>query len=68
MGNGQGGAGSAGATVDGVAGGVSSTDFGGGGGGAGRIRVNSTSGAAIVTGVVSPSLTTACATQGMIAP
>jgi hypothetical protein len=38
----------------------------GGGGGAGRIRINTASGRAVITGIVSPDLTTACATQGTI--
>lgn len=39
---------------------------GGGGGGAGRIRLNTTSGAAMTTGKLSPALTTECATQGTL--
>ncbi|MGC4091254.1 MAG: hypothetical protein QM756_25930 [Polyangiaceae bacterium] len=41
---------------------------GGGGGGAGRIRINTSTGAATLgaNAVVSPSLTTACATQGVL--
>jgi hypothetical protein len=39
---------------------------GGGGGGAGRIRINTKLGAATVTGIVSPALATACATQGLL--
>lgn len=43
-------------------------DFsGGGGGGAGYIRLNTMTGAAMVTGKVSPALGTACATQGTLA-
>jgi len=63
-----GGAGSAGTTVNGIAG-TSSTganEVGGGGGGAGRIRINTASGSATITGVVSPDLTTPCATQGKL--
>jgi hypothetical protein len=63
-----GGAGSAGTTVNGIAG-TSSTganEVGGGGGGAGRIRINTASGSAIITGIVSPDLTTMCATQGKL--
>lgn len=40
---------------------------GGGGGGAGRIRLNTLSGTAIVSGTLSPGLTTSCATQGVLA-
>lgn len=40
----------------------------GGGGGAGRIRINTATGAATITGVISPSLTTPCATQGTFTP
>lgn len=60
-----GGNGSAGAMING-ADGVSG--FASGGGGAGRIRINTTTGAATVTGIVSPSLSpvTPCATQGRI--
>ncbi|CAN5715595.1 hypothetical protein BH11MYX4_BH11MYX4_36390 [soil metagenome] len=36
----------------------------GGGGGAGRIRINTSTGHAIVTGVVAPALTTPCASEG----
>jgi hypothetical protein len=39
---------------------------GGGGGGAGRIRLNTRSGTAQITGTVSPSMGTACATQGTL--
>lgn len=64
----NGGAGSAGTTVDGASGTGASTaeNSGAGGGGAGRIRLNTSSGIATVTGIVSPSLTTACATQGTL--
>jgi hypothetical protein len=75
---GRAGAGSAGATIDGGDG-VADLDagtnqIGAGGGGAGRIRINTASGSATITGIVSPSLATAgaagtpCATQGTIAP
>lgn len=63
-----GGAGSAGTTING-AGGTSATganNTGGGGGGAGRIRINTASGSAAITGIMSPDLTTPCATQGML--
>ena len=39
----------------------------GGGGGAGRIRINTRSGHAVITGVVSPAMTTPCATEGTFA-
>ncbi len=64
---GAGGAGSAGNEINGAPGGSTSGQAGGGGGGAGWIRLNTSSGAATVTGVVSPGLTTACATQGTVA-
>jgi hypothetical protein len=38
----------------------------GGGGGAGRIRINTTSGAAAITGAVSPAATTPCVSQGKL--
>lgn len=41
---------------------------GGGGGGAGRIRINTQSGTAVITGIVSPPLGTPCATQGTLRP
>jgi hypothetical protein len=57
-----GGAGSGGGMVDGQGGATSQTGvFGGGGGGAGRIRINNSDGStALLTGVFSPALTTAC--------
>ena len=66
-----GGAGSAGAIVKGsdgtfTAGGGSAG--GGGGGGAGRIRINTKLGQATVTGTLSPSAATTCATQGTVKP
>jgi hypothetical protein len=63
-----GGAGSAGTTIDGANGtaGTGADATGGGGGGAGRIRVNTASGSASITGIVSPAMTTACATQGTL--
>jgi hypothetical protein len=68
---GVGGAGSAGAMtngVDAIGGALGSGNDGaaGGGGGAGRIRINTTSGSATITGIVSPDLTTPCATQGTL--
>ena len=69
-----GGSGAAGSTASGGAGKGSTTPMGslnngsagGGGGGAGRIRINSTSGNVSVSGTVSPSLSTSCATQGKL--
>lgn len=69
-----GGSGSAGSVIDGSAGQYTnsignvpmSTYSGGGGGGAGRIRINTTTGQATITGVLSPSLTTSCASQGKL--
>ena len=65
----NGGAGSAGTTINGTDGfigdGGPTTTYGGGGGGAGFIRINS--GNAIVdAGTISPALSTACATQGTL--
>ncbi len=63
-----GGAGSAGPTITGSNGTASTgaNNVGGGGGGAGRIRINTSSGSATITGVVSPAMTTSCATQGTL--
>lgn len=66
----NGGNGGAGTEVDGTNG-VASSDPNGdgsasGGGGAGWIRINTRSGSAEVTGLVSPALTTRCATQGTL--
>jgi len=65
-----GGAGSGGTSVNGVNGGPpdpgSGNVGGGGGGGAGRIRINTATGSATITGVVSPDLSTPCATQGLL--
>ena len=71
-----GGAGSAGAIVNGgngagtasLSGGCTPGGLAGGGGGAGRIRINTATGSATIgaTAIVSPSLTTSCATQGQI--
>lgn len=59
--------GSAGAQIDGEDGiTLPNGKVGGGGGGAGRIRINTLSGSAKITGKISPSLDTACATQGKI--
>jgi hypothetical protein len=66
-----GGDGAAGATVNGAEGKPNARfangDFsGGGGGGVGYVRINTRTGAAAVTGKISPALTTPCATQGML--
>ncbi|MGH7280680.1 MAG: hypothetical protein ACRELY_04085, partial [Polyangiaceae bacterium] len=65
-----GGNGSAGGNTAGAPGGngdsQSSVQSGGGGGGAGFIRINTTSGAATITGTLSPSATTTCTSQGKI--
>jgi hypothetical protein len=68
--NSDGGDGSAGTAIDGSPGvfGTGDTMGGSGGGGAGWIRINSASGDAEITGTISPSLTTKCASQGMLAP
>lgn len=59
--------GSAGSQIDGEDGLIlPNGKAGGGGGGAGRIRINTSSGGAKVSGKVSPGLDTACATQGTI--
>jgi hypothetical protein len=67
-----GGAGSAGATLTGANGGDGTAMpiffAGGGGGGAGRIRINTQSGSATLTGAtLSPDATTPCVTQGTLA-
>jgi hypothetical protein len=59
----DGGSGSAADAIDGSSGG---TVRGGGGGGAGRIRLNSNSGEAEISGVLSPDATTECVTQGTL--
>lgn len=70
MESGPGGTGSFGTTLDG-ADGPSSADAtlsaSSGGGGAGRIRINTASGAASISGTVSPAATTMCTTQGTLA-
>ncbi len=70
---GAGGNGGAGSTKAGTAGAAGDTTTGtnaagGGGGGAGYIRINSKSGAATVSGTLSPALDSTCATQGTLAP
>jgi hypothetical protein len=62
---GKGGNGSTGADAAGTAGG---SEGGGGGGGAGRIRVNTLGGGATISGTLSPSVATGCASEGEIAP
>jgi hypothetical protein len=63
----NGGAGSAGTTLNGSPGTMVATDDpGAGGGGAGWIRINTTSGAATITGMMSPAITTSCVTQGKL--
>jgi hypothetical protein len=62
-----GGDGSFGPTINGTDGTNSATiAASGGGGGAGRIRINTTSGVATITGTLSPPVTTPCATQGKL--
>jgi hypothetical protein len=61
--------GSAGTQVNGADGtSTSNNGTSGGGGGAGRIRINTTSGAATIGSgaTISPALTTACVTQGKL--
>ncbi len=63
------GDGSFGAMLSGGDGPTSADPFvggGGGGGGAGRIRINTTSGQAMVTGAISPPTASGCATQGLV--
>jgi hypothetical protein len=67
LGNMVGGSGGAGSFVDGDdAASISVTA--GGGGAVGRIRINSMSAQANITGMLSPGLDTACATQGPLHP
>lgn len=66
-GGGAGGGGSFGATVTGANGTNAGNALGGGGGGAGRIRLNTSSGTASLTGSVSPTAA-ACLTQGTLMP
>jgi hypothetical protein len=64
------GAGSAETVIQGgdamLAAGAGAGATGAGGGGAGWIRINTESGQATITGIVSPALTTQCATQGTL--
>lgn len=63
----SGGDGSAAASVNGTAGSFTAGNAGGGGGGgAGRIRINTKSAQATVSGVLSPAASTPCATQGAV--
>ncbi len=68
VGDSAGGVGSAGASTVGAAGAdVAGSPASGGGGAAGRIRINSMSGAGTVsTGATSPDATTPCVTQGKL--
>lgn len=63
-----GGIGSSGDQINGAAAAGVSGQPGGGGGGAGWIRVNTRSGTPDSVGLLSPGLTTACATLGTVAP
>lgn len=74
-GSNPGGIGSAGTVIDGAAGTYNDSsgtiaglgNYGGGsGGGAGRIRINTTTGQATITGTLSPALTTTCVSQGTL--
>ena len=58
-----GGPGSAGTTLTG---GAALAADGGGGGGAGRIRINTANGNAMLSGTLSPAASTTCVTQGRI--
>lgn len=69
VGTNPGGAGSAGTSVNGVdgkSGEMANPAAGGGGGGTGRIRINSLSGVATITGTFSPAASTPCMTQGKV--
>ena len=75
LGNNAGGSGSAGTTIDGTTGTYNDSsvtmigigNYGGGsGGGAGRIRINTTTGQATITGTLSPASTTTCVSQGKL--
>jgi hypothetical protein len=62
-----GGDGSFGPNVNGADGpGGTTTSAGSGGGGAGRVRINTTAGAATIGGAVSPAASTPCFTQGKL--
>jgi hypothetical protein len=62
-----GGSGSAGATIAGGNGLATPTNgLSGGGGGAGRIRINTQSGSATITGTLSPVQSTTCFSQGTL--
>ncbi|HSQ62046.1 MAG TPA: hypothetical protein VLM85_02485 [Polyangiaceae bacterium] len=63
----SGGDGSAAASVNGTAGSFTAgNSAGGGGGGAGRIRLNTKTGVATISGTISPATSTPCATQGTV--
>jgi uncharacterized membrane protein len=63
----SGGDGSAGATILGTGGAFTAGNAAGaGGGGAGRIRINTKSDTATLSGTISPATSTACATQGTV--
>lgn len=63
----KGGNGAAAATINGSSGTRAENAYpAGGGGGAGRIRINTTSGAATISGTISPSASTPCFTQGKL--
>ncbi|MFZ5896897.1 MAG: hypothetical protein ACOY0T_37920 [Myxococcota bacterium] len=64
--DGKGGDGSSALSIDGLPGTVTGSYEGGGGGGAGVIRINTATGAANITGTLSPGLTSTCATQGVL--
>ena len=63
------GAGAAGTTIRGADGHAGGGRAGSGGGAAGRIRINTTSAAATIgtSAIVTPAVTTACTSQGMLA-
>ncbi len=68
-GDGSGGNGGAGSLLDGADGTPGDAQLlthGNGGAGVGRIRINTTTGKAIISGVVSPSAGTSCGTQGIL--
>jgi hypothetical protein len=63
------GSGSAATTIDGANGSMTSgsnNSSGGGGGGAGRIRINTKSGSAVIHGTLSPAASTSCVSQGSL--
>ena len=69
LGDATAGGGSAASSIDGESGSTTPGDAnstGGGGGGAGRIRLNTATGSAQITGLVSPALSTPCVSQGKL--